>query len=72
MIPKIPDFKLKKFKAFLKRSKRKKVPSPYEGDEPVKVLAVTREGWSFRSKTKGVCGMRFDSIFEEEIDRVLS
>lgn len=61
----------KRLKSFLQSKKRKTVQSPRLPGIPVKVLAVTREGWSYKCPVQGNCGFRFDSHKKKHFDRVL-
>lgn len=43
-----------------------KVPSPYTDKKVVVIQAVTEHGVAFKHPSKGVCGMRWDSMTDRQ------
>ena len=58
-------------KDFLQANTRKLVPSPTSPTETVKVLKVTRTGWTYQSD-KGVENMEFRKMKTDQISKVIS
>lgn len=58
-------------KDFLQANTRKLVPSPVQSGTTVRVLKVTRTGWSYQSDA-GVENMEFSKMTKDQISKVIS
>jgi hypothetical protein len=58
-------------KEYLTANKRKQVFSPILSGEKVRVLSVTRTGWTFSDK-KAVHSLAFAAMTQEQVNNVLA
>lgn len=58
-------------KDFLQSNTRKLVPSPHVEGDTVRVLKVTRTGWSYQSNA-GVKDIEFSKMTKDQISKVIS
>ena len=58
-------------KEYLTAHKRKKVTHP-DGYDTVKVLEVTRTGWTFRRSDETIQSLQFSTMTKSQIDNVLA
>lgn len=58
-------------KKFLQSNTRELVPSPVQPGTTVRVLKVTRTGWSYHDGV-GVKNLEFDKMSSDQISKVIS